>query len=337
MRETGDRVAVGLASVAGFLAIEPFVRACLWWRFSETALPGALHADALWLGALLAALTGTALVSDMRRFLGEHRTLVGLGCIWAVAAVVSSSLAVEGEPWISNRWAIHVAFGLSLLLALRRQPDRADRLLVACAAGCLGYVLVLVAFVMVGERPYSYDWVTGVPGAFNIRHVGFEAMTAALGASLYRPAAIRSAVTWLLRAAAVAGWAVLFWSGGRGSFMAAVLALGALVWLTTRERRTERLIETGCLAAIGFGLATLHVPPGGSFGAWRTLGFTTMAGGSSGAEVSSGRFAIWIESIQAIAANPWFGIGEGQMKYRLASAMGLYPQLSSAATTATAW
>ena len=317
-----------LILAAAVLACEPLLRALLWWQLPGPGLHSFFHADSAWLQVGVLAPLGLCLVPQVRELVARHRWLLALFLLWTVAAVLSSAAALMPAIAFNRnvRWLMHLAFALNLLLALQQRPDRAPTLLLAWCVGFLGYAAVIVAFIMAAQGAPAFDWVIGLPGAFNVRHIGFEAMAAALIGTLLRPSALRSkASIWLLRATAVAGWAVIFWSGGRGSFLASIGALAVVWWLCPIERRWQRLVEMLCLIAAGFAVATLHVPPSESFGAWRTLGFAPEAAGED-TDVSSGRVLMWMEAARTVAANPLLGIGDGQVKYRLVTAYGHYAQ-----------
>jgi O-antigen ligase len=264
------------------------------------------------------AIAGPTIARDMATVATGRRWLVALGCLWAASAMVSSWL-VAGPAASSSRWAIYLAFGLVLLVLLRRRPEAAERLLPALAAGYVSYASVLVAFVATADLPSNYEWVHGLPGAGNVRHLGFEAVAAALVGSLYRPVLPSRGVTWLLRITAVAGWTFVFWSGGRGSLLS-VLAAVAIAAAFSPTGRRRRLAEAAALGVAGLALSLLHQPPGASFGIWRTIGVETIATAEAGIDVTSGRTDMWREAVRAIAANPFFGIGEGQMKHQFVTA-----------------
>lgn len=316
-----------LLVLATFLACEPMIRALLWWSLPTDWLRGLLHADTIWLQVGLLAVVGTCVMPPIRQLIHGYPWLVPLFLLWSLAAVASSVAAVRPEIAASSIWwTIPLAFALALLATLRRHPEQAVRLLMAWSVGFIGNALVLVAFISTTSPPPMFDWVWGMPGILNVRHLGFEAMAVALIGSLLRPTSSKSrAASWLLRFAAIAGWTVVFWSGGRGSFLAAVAALATIFMLCPTEDRRRRILEVAGLMLAGFGLAMLHVPPDPYFGAFRTLGLDTLLSGA-GIKFSNGRFDIWRESLQFIMASPLLGIGENQMPFRLASAIGLYTQ-----------
>lgn len=316
--------AAALFAIALFLSAEPALRALATWAWPMPGLRDAFHADAVWV-AIIALMAASVADTDTRERLARHRWLLVPGLLWVVAAVATSAAA--SLPAVaaarSLRWAIFLAAGLALLTALGREMRVVGQLLKGWCLGFIGYTLVIVMFVALDPVRDGFNWVWGFPGALNIRHLGFEAMTAALIGSLYRPEGLRAPSLWVLRTAGIFGWGVLFWSGGRGSLLALALA-AALLFLAAKQPVQRRFGEIAGLAAIGFALASLHTPPDASFGVWRTAGVTEATIGTS--DPTSGRTAIWREAIGLIADHPLLGIGEAQTKARLASAAGLFAQ-----------
>lgn len=320
------RAGIALAFVAMFLALEPPFRTLLWWLLSDMSVKASLHSDVSWLAVGLLACTGIPLYRDVRERVLSRGWLLLLGLVWVVAATLSSTMIENRNPGSSTRWPVYLVFGLYLLSALQRAPELAGRLLVASTAGFTGLAIVLAAFIGFSTLPVTFDWVAELPGAFNVRSLGYEAIVAALVGSLYRPAAARPYVLVLLRTGGVIGWAFIFWSGGRGALISALAAVLAVHLLSTTEQRWKRLAETACLVMAGAALSLLHIPANESFGFWRTIGLTSASAPSLNQDISTGRTAIWKEAASAILTHPLLGIGEAQMKYQLASAVGRYPQ-----------
>jgi|GEM_PF-3183757 len=335
------RVDAAFLVVAAFLAVEPLVRALVWWRLDDLRASYFLRTDVVWLALATLGLLGASTLGRGYERVRRHGWLVPLGCLWAAAAVLSSANALmpqlAGER--SLRWVLMLAFALSLLAAVRARPERAFTLLLGWSLGLCGYAAVLVAFVLVDPVRPGVDWVTHIPGVANVRHLGFEAMTVALVGSLYRPAAAHRVWTGALLLAGAVGWTLLFWSGGRGSFLAAGAALVAVAVLGRSDRR-RRFVELVCLMLAGFAIATVHTPSGPSFGAWRTIGATSVApasGAPEAGDVSSGRLDMWREAAAAVAAHPWLGIGEAHAPLRLETARGFAQPHNLFLQAALAW
>lgn len=318
------RATVAIGVITAFLALEPLLRSLAMWRVPSASLRQVLHADPVWLLIAVIGLLAASTLGEVRELARRHMWLVGLLLLWCVVAALSSIFAqVPSLAAIrSLRWALGLAFALVLLVTLRRQPRAAQTILIGWCVGFCAYAGVLLIFVLTDPIREGIDWGRALPGVKNVRHLGFEAMAVALLASLFRPVGAGGLTLWLPRVAAIVGWAVLFWSGGRGSFLAACAALGCVMLLC--GWRSARWGEAALLAAVGFTLATAHTPPGGSFGARRTIGLDTVAQGVAETQavnqVTSGRWAIWQESLAIIAANPWLGIGEAHTPLHVTAA-----------------
>ncbi len=315
------RAEAALFGIAVFLALEPLVRSLIWWAAPVNVSVQLFHSDTNWL--ILAAIGMLAGGLTQARDLAlRHPWLVRLAPVWGAAAIISSALAIEPvlAAYRSLWWGLYLVFALCLLAALRTRSAWAHPLLIGWSLGFCAYALVLGVFIAVDPVRNEAVWASGLPGVANVRHLGFEAMAAGLIGALYRPTRAARYEVWLLRLVAVIGWAVLFWSGGRGSFLAACTALAVVMFATRAWSRPRFLSELAVLIGAGFALATLHAPPGGSLGAWRTLGASTMAAAASGADlnsVTSLRWEIWREAVDVIAAHPVTGIGEAQAPLRL--------------------
>lgn len=315
------RVALGLVTL--WLAVEPALRALIWWD-ADKPTHRLLHADVHWLVIGLTLLVLDQARAELRRQLAARRWLLPVGLLWAAGALLPVFVG-DASP-VSLRWPVYLAFGLALLGALRQRPEDGPPLLVAGAGGFLGLAIVVAAFATVTPLDATIDWVAEMPGAPNVRNLAYEGAAVAVAASLYRPAGAASPWTALLRVAAVAAWAFIFWSGARGALLASLAALVIGIAAARPGGRRRHAAEALLLMAAGAGLSLLHTPPNASFGFWRTLGMSASVAVGSTSDVSSGRLAIWAESVQAIVAHPWIGIGEGAMKRQFVSAFGTYPQ-----------
>lgn len=313
------RLALGLAAL--WLAVEPPLRALLWWG-ADLSTHRTLHGDIHWLAIGLILPLLDQVKGELRRQLDARPWLLPLALLWAAAAILPL-LGGYGSP-VSLRWPIYLAAALALLGGLRQRPVLGGPLLVAAAAGFLGLAAVVAAFAAVTPLSPGFDWIGQLPGAPNVRNLGYEAVVVAVIGSLYRPAGASAAVTLLLRAAAVAAWWLIFWSGGRGALLATVATLLVALLAAAPGGRRRQLAEVLLLMAIGAALSLLHTPPNPAFGFWRAIGFDPSADGMAASDVSTGRFAIWSESVRAIGAHPLLGIGEGRMKTQFVSAMGTY-------------
>lgn len=301
-----------LWGLVAFLTTGPLAITLLLWTFSSEAPRAMIQFNtASVLVLFVIGLAGIMGLRTGRSIARAHPWLLILGLLWLVIAGLAASRSQE--PLLSASrtvwWILELTFGLSVLAALRAYPRFAPRIIVAWALGFLSLAAVILYYVIAGPRHAEPAWQLNIPGAINIRFIGFDAMCAAVIGSLYRPEAAPRTVL-ILRLAAVAGWAVLFWSGGRGSLIGAVLAIAAVA-IVCRPPRGKALLEIAALVLIGLLIAALHTPPSAVMGVWRTLGLETAAARSLD-EIGSGRWLIWRDTSEVILAHPLLGIGEGQ-------------------------
>jgi O-antigen ligase len=312
--------------VAAFLAVEPALRAATaWWR-PGLALREFLHTDVLWLVLILIPLMLSASLPDVRTMVRRHSWLLAGAGIWAVAAVVSSWLAAWPElaALRSARWVLLLAVALGLAVMVQRAPDRSIPLLITWCLGFATYAVVMMAFIAYDPIRSGLDWVWQLPGQKNVRHLPWEAVAAVIVGGLARPAGLPKFVQVPLQFAALLGWAAMFWSGGRSGMLGAMAGITALLIVCQPGERLRRAMETLIIAAAGFLLSTLHTPADGAFGGWRSIGFTEATVGVP--DPTSGRTALWSETIATIAAHPLTGIGEAQTVHRLQNAGGVFAQ-----------
>lgn len=307
------------------LALEPPLRAAIWWS-SGSRLRPFLDADLDLLAVAVVALLVGSVTHQVRHQITRHKWLCGLFGVWIIAAAASSIAATMPDVAIyrSYIWLLHLLFALYVLAALRALPEAGPALLLSWCIGFCGYALVVGAYIIADPVRAVDDWVWSIPGHANIRHLGFEAMAAGLIGVLFRPASASWLSIWLLRATAILGWAVVFWSGSRGSFLGGLAALILVALLSDVSELKRRAIEVLMLFGAAFALATLHAPANASLGAWRTIGLTQDT--TESRDPSSGRKGIWEEAVEVILENPFFGIGEAQTKVRLVSALGQFSQ-----------
>lgn len=317
------RTRVALALVALWLAVEPALRALIWWD-ADKSVHRLLHTDVHWLVIGLTLLALDRGRTELRRQLAARPWLLPLVALWAAGALLP--VFVGDSAPVSLRWPVYLAFALTLLGALRQRPNDGPGLLAAAAVGFVGLGIVLTAFATITPLTADIDWVVDLPAAPNVRNLAYEATVVAVVGSLYRPIGATPALTALLRVAAVLGWVLIFWSGARGALLASLAGLAVGLVAATGDERRRQAAEMLLLIAAGAVLSLLHTPPSPSFGFWRAVGLDVDTGSGPMNDVSSGRLVIWAESLRAIVAHPWIGIGEGTMKRQFVSALGAYPQ-----------
>ena len=102
-------------------------------------------------------------------------------------------------------------------------------------------------------------------------------------------------------------WAFLFWSGGRGAFLAVSAALVALTALKLLPRPKTAWTLILATAFAGLLISIPFTPPNGSFGVVRLAG--QMVAAESAAQFGSGRLQLWSQALQLISQHPILGLG----------------------------
>lgn len=234
-----------------------------------------------------------------------------------------SSAAVSADPTYSlvraSFWLVHIGFAFAIYNLAAGSPAASLR---RCgAAALLGFAafLPLTALHLVNApdpplvREGRIIWSSAIPGCLSIRHLGIWAaivLACAIGALAARDlTARRRAVAHLFIFAATA---TIFWSGTRAGVYGTA---GALVILlaTLRTVPQWRTMLAPCAAvALGIVVSELWLPPDAAFGFFRRV---TMAEGDNLQQFSAGRTVLWAAMMQAFAAKPIFGLGEGAVQW----------------------
>ena len=240
--------------------------------------------------------------------------------LWAKAALAGligvagfTSFFVAPDPLRATSWTffsvVHVVFGLAVA-SLVRNFDSTTRLASwrAILAGVSGYLLLVVVFVAIAIAKHSLKWEYFGLGVTNIRQVGFYSAIGA-GASLGLAAVEtgpRRHVFYVVMAALMLS--LSFWSGTRGSLFAVFVAfsMGAVLLRELRSIRSWLALAGGM--AGGAALSLIGPLPNALFGIVRLKA----ASGGDAADVSSGRFDMWIATWHAILERPLTGYGAGQ-------------------------
>ena len=234
--------------------------------------------------------------------------VVALAAWLAVGIGASLLLAPMGAVAIrwTVLWVIHLLFGLSVAYLCTRQLRLQD-FIVCYLAAFVVYNLIFVIFV-IDHWGQPIDWVHYLPGAIHIRHVAIYA-AAMTGMSIGVMAGARSRRAWgLAFAVATLGFAVGFWTGARG-MVVSVAGATILAALFIPAMRGIRVLAAAALS-LGAGFAAvawLPTPNAEMMGVARQVAATTEQ------EMTTGRLEMWSKVVAAIARNPIFGYGPGQM------------------------
>ena len=234
---------------------------------------------------------------------------------FAVGAVISAP-----QPGYSILralyWLVHITFGFSLFYLLQQvtsqQIEKFGRFLVF---GLVLFIPVIaIHFALAPASSITGEpvkWSSSIPGYRSVREFGFLSGYVAafwIGLTFWRHG--KNAAGWQSWAVLTFLLAVLFWTGTRGAFVGcAAAALFAAISLR-RLPTIKTMIAGVASAAAAVAISTPFLPPSKSFGFFRPHRIS-----SDVETLSSGRMAIWRESIDLTWQRPLFGWGEGSYRW----------------------
>lgn len=179
------------------------------------------------------------------------------------------------------------------------------------------HIGLFVVFLLQIPDPQAFDWKGRIPGFTNIRHLAYFAAPAATllaGTVLVGPKKLVP-----LAAVALAG-VLLYpaWTGGRGSFLAFLVATLALLAFR-RARTPARMLIVAIAIAVALALP-LALP---QVGPWPPILDRLEQIGEDDVtlnQLSTGRLRNWLIVVEAIGDAPVFGHGPVQVTGLLAAA-----------------
>jgi len=250
--------------------------------------------------------------------------------LWSMAVLATiADMPLQAGGIISSlRFLIHFLFFVALSSYLIRQPAAGRDLITAIL---LSLVLFLPAFwiklYLIHDQP-GFHWTWSLPGFTNVRHLDYFLGGVVTLLALWPLIRDGERSTGLQRLGhgllLLLCWTMIFWSGGRGS---AIAALGAItVILAFFRPRGWRALGLSNLAVMlsAAGLSLLLPAPNESYGLIRFL--TKITEVDSLNAFSAGRLKIWAEAFDLWRQNPWFGVGAGQTKALITAASATFAQ-----------
>ena len=247
--------------------------------------------------------------------------------IWAAVALfnIPNMPLQAGGMLVTILFFIHFFFFVALSGYLARQPEAAQKLIIAII---LSTILFLPLFWLAVQAFYDqpvFNWAWSLPGFLNVRHLDYYlgSLVVILGLIplkiAYKDCSKVSVYLFFL--VLLAFWTMLFWSGGRGSSIAAASSIG-LVLLFFRPEGWKQLALFSLGALVVGALLSLLLPiPNVSYGIFR---FVTQVDGME--TFTAGRSLIWAEAFGIWKQNLWFGIGAGQTKAVIVAASDMLGQ-----------
>jgi len=263
--------------------------------------PIATRAISVWLGVGFIALSLPAIYTSKIALPKQASVLL---IIWLVWTLLSTLLGEQ--PWPAMvRWfeiLTSVLMGLCLYFIINKQPNLINLLLKAIVAAVLLCLLAFVVYWNLLGDPIKHNWVSDIPFFVNIRHFGqLIAVAVPVGYLLLEKASSEHKKTYWIIGYLIFSWALVFWLGGRGTFLA--VSITTILHLFINKQHKKWLV----LAPIaGLVISLFFIVDHPSLNLLRHFGDK----GVSLNAMSSSRLEIFIESIlHWWNAAPIMGIG----------------------------
>lgn len=241
-----------------------------------------------------------------------------VGGVWVAGVLVATCVAVHVAPAVlrSAELLSHCLFAAVLWVELQRDQKTLAAAARAIPIGFIGLVIVIVLSAARHSDPFHYDWLHNVPYLGHVRRLGMYALA---GVAFSARSFVLSSSSQRFRAwgwmSLTISWAVLFWSGGRGSIVAGLLIGGCLCGLV-KGRRAH--VAKAFVSAVGVGMVvSLMFPVANTeLGIGRFLLRVGEAGEAG--QFTSGRSALWKTALAEWGQRPWFGLGPDATAFILA-------------------
>nr|WP_246350603.1 O-antigen ligase family protein [Sphingobium boeckii] len=279
----------------------------IWLYWIRFYAPPVLLIEMLAIGlAMTAGFRPFATIADFSR-----SQAIALGGIVVIASATAVFVAPDPATAVLRGMitSCHLLFGMSIFFLAKINRFAQPRALWAIMAlTSFAYCLLMIVYTASIGDPLHYDWLQFGLGVVNIRHTGFYIIPGtaiALGLIAYerRPLFYTAGLVVITTC-----FALNFWAGSRAPVIALIAACG-LTAVLLPELRTARFLTALCLGLVlGAVLSLIHLPPDGNYGVFRIFSSATV----EGADISSGRLALWKSSIETFFQHPWFGVGESQ-------------------------
>ena len=313
------RLSVLTASAIGLVAFAPVFMVLIPWDFGSdmNRYRGFMRGLSLtvplleMMFVLLATMRGFSLFAAVR----EVPELSKVGFAMLIAVTIAGAASASKVPIFSLLGLGKIIMHALFFLAVRDQiktggSDLRNSYWVAIGFGLLAYWAVWGINIWAFD-PKGKDWIIYVPGVTNVRSLGFFAVAglfAGLAIALPRTAARFHYAAGIV--IAVAALVLVFWTGSRGALLAVVVGLLALsIFASVVRTAIIKFSLLAFAAAISISLLLPSVNP--SYGIDRIF-FGSVTTAKSGADLSSGRIAMWKATVETIKDRPLVGWGVEQ-------------------------
>jgi O-antigen ligase len=218
--------------------------------------PIATRAISVWLELGFIILSLPAIRSTAIQFQSKSQYLIPrqaslLIITWLAWTLISTLLG--NQPWAAMvRWfeilsSLITAFCLYILI--RQQPKLIILIIKAIVAAVLLCIFAFIVFWNIAPDPVKHNWVSTIPFFMNIRHFGYLAAVAIpVGYWLLeRNTAENKNIHWVITYL-ILSWALVFWLGGRGTFLAA--SITTLIYVFIAHKQQIKWIALSPLAGL---------------------------------------------------------------------------------------
>lgn len=233
------------------------------------------------------------------------------------------STLLGDQPWPAMmRWfelltSISMAFCLYIIIS--QQPQLISLILKAIIAAISLSLIAFIVYWNLSDDPIKHDWVSDIPLYINIRHFGYlAAISVPIGhwflhqqseQYLSGPNKINHSnqSTYIVLAYLMLSWTLVFWLGGRGAFLAALIT--SIFYGLIEKSHIKWILFT---AIAGLGLSLLFIVDNPSLNLFRHFGQQEVSLNT----YSSSRIVIYTDSlIHWWQHSPIFGIGADGFRY----------------------
>lgn len=314
---------VAVAAAPALLALTTFSRTPSLTNYLGFAVPILVAETLVLIAALISGMRPVAALLRLST-LSQIAILIWLSALaYVTIAVAPFGVAAR---WFLMIMLVHGLFALALVDRLSSSwAGLADRLLLAAGWGALTYCILAYGLLWTIRDANQFNWVNLGIGVSNVRQLAFYGLTcAAVGAGLVSRfgTPMQSWASPGNFVLVVVGAGMCIWSGGRAAAGGLILIILFAVSIAPSGRRSRAatILIIALLAGTAISMIWL---PNEHYGLPRILN-SVQPNQNSVDEFSSGRMAIWIQTIQFWLGRPWFGYGLGQFKFLVPTAQLTY-------------
>ncbi len=189
---------------------------------------------------------------------------------WLVWTLTSTLLGTQ--PWAAIvRWLellISITTAFCLYILISQKPQLLPLIVKAIIAAVLLCILAFAIYWNISPYPIQHDWASDIPLFMNIRHFGYLAAVAVpLGYWLLEINTIKNhSIFWIFVYLTLC-WALVFWLGGRGTFLA--VSITTVLYLSISKEKLKWILLSIVLGLFTSQLFIVDHPSLNLFRLWR--------------------------------------------------------------------